>query len=575
MKKTSLLILLLGIVITLPAQQMLKHEKVRYTAPDGKLYINKDLPVYLFLSVTPDMKDGIQLESEATKAYANPLYLDTDGLNTIRTPSAVDPETRKTVLPERDVVFEVYADGIAPSTASSFTGAPRYTSGGTIYYGKGLTVSLSSKDAVSGVEQTYYSISRESYQKYNAALSMNKEGQQFLQYYAADFTGNAENPNAREFVVDLSAPKTTYATTQPKKQDILSPKATISLSFSDNLAGVRNTNYTFDDGTERRYGSVLSLGWLSDGDHTLYYYSVDNVDNAETRNAYKFYLDKTPPVVSYEIRGDQYQGTYTYVSNRTKINLSATDNKAGVEAILYRIDGGGENTFSQDFAIPDSKGIHNTGYWATDQVTNRAANKNLRVYMDNVAPTTAISYGNPQFFDRDTLFVTSSTRVTLTPRDAESGVKTTAYSIDGAGTNNYNAPFTLANEGNRKISFTTTDNVNNKETEKSSEVYVDNTPPVIYANFSIKSIGKTADGTDVYPNYTRLYIGATDKKVGTGKIQYSMNGAAFVDYSSPYTLDVSELDRFAEQKKYTVVIKAIDKLGNESEKTVMFYVGKE
>ncbi len=575
MKKTSLLILLLGIVITLPAQQMLKHEKRRYTAPDGKLYINKELPVYLFLSVTPDIKDGIKLESEATNAYANPFYLDTEGLNTIRTPSAVDPETRQNVVPVRDIIFEVYADGIAPSTSSSFTGAPRYTSGNTIYYGKNLTVSLTSKDAVSGVEQTYYSINKEAYQKYNASLSMNKEGQQFLQYYAADFTGNAENPNVREFVVDLSAPKTTYATTSPKKQDILSPKATISLSSTDNLAGVRNTNYAFDDGTERRYASVLGLAWLTDGDHTLYYYSVDNVDNTESRNAYKFYLDKTPPVVSYEIRGDQYQGTYTYVSNRTKINLSATDNKAGVEDILYRIDGGGEQTFGQDFPIPDRKGTHNVAYWATDQVTNRAANKNLRVYMDNVAPTTAISYGSPQFFDRDTLFVTSNTRVTLTPRDAESGVKTTNYIIDGAGSSTYNAPFTLAKEGMRKISFTTTDNVNNKETEKSSEVYVDNTPPVIYANFSIKPIGKTSNGLDVYPNYTRLYIGATDKKVGTGKIQYSMNGAAFVDYSSPYTLDVSELDRFQEQKEYTVVIKAIDKLGNESEKTITFFVGKE
>jgi hypothetical protein len=246
-----------------------------------------------------------------------------------------------------------------------------------------------------------------------------------------------------------------------------------------------------------------------------------------------------------------------------------------VEDILYRIDGGGEQTFGQDFPIPDRKGTHNVAYWATDQVTNRAANKNLRVYMDNVAPTTAISYGSPQFFDRDTLFVTSNTRVTLTPRDAESGVKTTNYIIDGAGSSTYNAPFTLAKEGMRKISFTTTDNVNNKETEKSSEVYVDNTPPVIYANFSIKPIGKTSNGLDVYPNYTRLYIGATDKKVGTGKIQYSMNGAAFVDYSSPYTLDVSELDRFQEQKEYTVVIKAIDKLGNESEKTITFFVGKE
>lgn len=574
MKKTTLLLVLLSIAFILPAQQQLKHEKRRYTAPDGKLYVNKALPVYLFLSVTPNLNDGIKLESESTKPYANPLYFDTEGLNTIRTPSCVDPETKKLAYPVRDVVFEVYADGLAPNTGSTFSGAPRYVSGGTVYYGKGLTVSLSSKDAVSGVENTYYSLDGESYKKYGAVLPMNQEGRHELKYYAADFVGNAENPNSRAYVVDLSAPKTNYATSQPKKGDILSPKATITLTSTDNLAGVRGISYAFDGGNDRRYPSTLSLSWLSDGDHTLYYYSTDNVSNIESRNAYKFYLDKTPPVVSFEIRGDQHKGRYTFVSERTKINLSATDNKAGVETIFYLIDGTGQTNFSSDFLIPARKGQHTVTYWATDQVTNRASNKYLKVYMDNVAPTTAISYGKPQFFDRDTLFVTSNTSVTLTPRDYESGVKTTSYTVNGGGSKTYNAPFTLSGEGVKNIKFTTTDNVNNKETQKESEVCVDNTPPVIYINFSIKPIGKNK-GLDVYPNYTRLYVGATDAKVGTGRIQYSINGAPFSDYSSPYTLDVSELDRFKDQKKYTVRLKAIDKLGNESEKTVEFFVGKE
>jgi hypothetical protein len=101
---------------------------------------------------------------------------------------------------------------------------------------------------------------------------------------------------------------------------------------------------------------------------------------------------------------------------------------------------------------------------------------------------------------------------------------------------------------------------------------------VIYINLSIKPIGtKKKDGKDyeVYPNYTRLYAGATDKKSGTAQIQYSINGSPFRDYSSPYTLDVSELSLFKTKKFYTVVVKAKDKLGNESEKKVEFFVGKE
>jgi len=198
--------------------------------------------------------------------------------------------------------------------------------------------------------------------------------------------------------------------------------------------------------------------------------------------------------------------------------------------------------------------------------------------MDNVSPMTGIKYGSPQFFDRDTLFINNTTKVTLTSRDYESGVLKTEYTIDGGSKTSYNSAFTIPTEGYRKIKFYATDRVNNVEQTKESYVYVDNTPPVIYINLSIKPIGsKKKDGKDydVYPNYTRLYVGATDKKSGTAQIMYSINGSPFKDYSSPYTLDVSELNLFKKKKFYTVVIKAKDKLGNESEKTISFFVGKE
>ncbi|MFC2111182.1 hypothetical protein ACFLQ5_01880, partial [Bacteroidota bacterium] len=136
----------------------------------------------------------------------------------------------------------------------------------------------------------------------------------------------------------------------------------------------------------------------------------------------------------------------------------------------------------------------------------------------------------------------------------------------------------ITNEGHHKINFNTTDRVNNKEQLKESEAFVDNTAPVIYTNYSIKSIGERSKGGKVYkiyPNYTRLYVGATDKHCGTHRIQYSVNGAAFRDYSSPYTLDISEVSHFRQKKFYTVVIKASDKLGNESSETINFFVGRE
>jgi len=63
--------------------------------------------------------------------------------------------------------------------------------------------------------------------------------------------------------------------------------------------------------------------------------------------------------------------------------------------------------------------------------------------------------------------------------------------------------------------------------------------------------------------------------VGTETIRYSIDGSPMVDYSSPYTLDISEVDRFTEEKFYEVTIEAEDKLGNSTSKTVKFFVGYE
>ena len=79
---------------------------------------------------------------------------------------------------------------------------------------------------------------------------------------------------------------------------------------------------------------------------------------------------------------------------------------------------------------------------------------------------------------------------------------------------------------------------------------------------------------NVYPNYTRLYLGATDQKVGTDKILYSIGKGKLVPYSSGSSLDISELNTFLKNKLYEVNVQAIDKLGNKSEKTIRFFVGK-
>ncbi|UTW60849.1 hypothetical protein KFE98_12525 [bacterium SCSIO 12741] len=553
-----------------PAQQT--HEK-RVYLNDGNTYVQKSLPLYLKFSTSPGGQ-LYDLKSKKTPKYADPMYLDTEGVNYIRSKWAVDPETGKTAIPQQEVLYEVYCDGVSPYTGLKFDGAPRYSSD-RVYYGKGLTFTLTSKDGVSGVEKTHYALNAQSWTDYSSTVSVDTEGEFNLYWYANDNVGNAEKTRSSKFVVDLSAPTSSHAIEGiVYNGNIIAPSTKFNLSKSDNLSGVNRTYYAFDDRGNKVYGGKIGVSYLPDGDHTLYYYSVDNVKNEEVKKSFQFYLDKIPPVVTNSVNGDQYKGKYLYVSPRTTVSLAATDNKAGVNKIYYRIDGKERFDYGSEFNIPNVKGVHTVKYDATDNVQNLSPNKFLTVYMDNVAPTTGIRYGSPQFFARDTLFINKETSIKLFATDYESGVQQISYQIDGGGYKNY-SEFTIPGEGYHTINFKTTDRVNNEEQEKTSNLYVDNTAPVIYNNFSIQPIGSKKE-LKIYPNYTRLYLGATDDHVGTETIKYSVNDGPMTLYSSPQTLDISEKNRFLKKKiKYTVKVVAKDKLGNTSEKIIEFYVGRQ
>lgn len=551
---------------------------------EGRTYVNKELPIYLQFKTAPNGQ-VYDLNSEQNPQDANPLYLDTEGVNYIRSKWAVDSATGKTIYPPREVMMEIYCDGLAPSTGINLKNAPRYVSGGTVYYGQGLILVLSPTDGyafdgqtvsskgVSGVKSTSYTLNGSTL-NYSAEVALNKEGNQNLSWQSVDYVGNLESPKNRVFVIDLTAPTTSMSKNGDQSGDIFSPRSSFTLSPSDALSGVDYTSFSFDNGS-KKYGTSVSLSALSDGDHTITWYSEDEVDNTEKVNTYKFYLDRIAPVSQIAIQGDLCEKSYDYISQRSKFNLSATDNKAGVQSIEYSINGGAYSTFNSALNLPNENGLVTVRFRATDKVNNRSASSAKTYYLDNVAPSTSISYGSPQFFKQGELFITSNTPVTLRARDNASGVTSTSYNADGGTNNTYGSPFTVAGEGPHTLNFASIDCVKNQEVSKSSKVHVDNTPPVIYHHFSIDPVGtKTVDGNtvNVYPNYTRLYLGATDEKVGNDKIEYSINGEPWRPYSDPRSLDISELDKFTSEKVYTVKVRATDKLGNLSEATFQFAI---
>lgn len=333
--KTVFTLLMLSFVIVLSGQTKPEHKKKFYKRSDGRLFVNKDIPLYLHISDSRENTgEHYVLESESSPKYSAPFFLDTEGYNTIRTPSKVDPETRKIVLPKSDVIFEMFADGVAPVSIINYKSAPLVETGGKLYFGKGLEISLTSKDKMSGVEQVLYSIDGKPYKKYAEPLKFPEERDYLLNAYAVDNVGNVEQGKLLKFIPDYTAPKTNVEIKNDFTEKIFSARTTIVLHSEDNLSGIKAIFYKYDEGSKKIFGNLVSPGWISEGEHTFFYFAKDKVNNKEVEKSFTFFMDKTPPEIKYEIVGNKHSNaTSTFISARSKIKLEATDNKAGVKEL--------------------------------------------------------------------------------------------------------------------------------------------------------------------------------------------------------------------------------------------------
>ncbi len=583
------LYLLLSLVIltsfSVLSQEQLKHEQRWHIASDSTFYINWHLPAYLRISTSPEpgAKSHL-LYSKSSPQFSNPMYLE-KGYNTIRSPWRIDPKTREIILPKQDVVFDVFADADAPVTKANFNKAAKYIRNGVTYYGKGLIISLNSKDALSGVEKVYYSLNGEQFKEYSTEFEVEQEKEYSLKFYAADNVGNAEITNEIKFYLDASAPKVNVSIEGNFVNKIASGSSKVVISTEDGLSGVKQTFYSLNGGKPQLYTQPIPTSTLTDQRPVFLVYSIDNVSNnsagdkegenpLEGAIQFEFTNDKEGPVTAIKVIGDYAKGKFEYVSPRSKIEVSAKDEFSAVASIKYGINSSATNLYATPFNLPDKKGSVTVSYMATDAVDQSSAVKSKFYYMDNTAPTSGITYRLPQFFNRDTLFVNKSTKIKLFSGDYEAGISKIEYSVDGAAYQTYTDEFTIANEeGYHTIKFRGTDLVNNVEIEKSSFCLVDNNAPDIFVNFSIQSTGKEVkDGKTfpVYPSYTQLYVAATDRYSGAEKIYYSINGGIQSLYIS--AKDIADKKLLSKAGFYAVKIKAVDKLGNESEETVEFFI---
>lgn len=569
MRRIIVLFVIVFVVQQIYSQEPLVHKKKTYTDSEGKLYIQKGLPLYVWLSTDPG-KDSkkYRLWSEVTTQYSNPMYLDTEGYNTFRSPSAVDTTTHKTIYPLRDIVFEVYADGIAPKTTINYGDATLYKSGEVLHLGSSAEITFTASDATSGVENIYLSIDGLAYKPYSGPIPINEEKEYILKYYAVDNVGNVENVHEKTLLYDKTAPVSRHEIQGDFHEDILSGRSKIALISDDQGTGVKTIYYSINNGAEKIYKSPILAAYLSQDNHTITYYAKDQVGNVEAIKTYSFYIDKTPPTIIEEIMGKSFfSGGKEYSSGKSRLKLTSFDNKAGVKEVRYSVNNGEYEIYDKPVFLTQSSGNILIKSYAVDNVNNRSnsqtANEKTSIpYIDLTGPELSHVFIGPKFTTRDTTFINSKTKIILKGTDSESGLNRIEYTLNGSNPREYTEDFLMDKEGYSVVDYTGFDNVDNSS-GKSFGFKVDNSGPEISEAFGTTHL-RTENGLTVYPSHVIMFIIATDKVVGLQKINYSINEGTMHEYAG--------LIKNLPKGKNTIKVIAYDKLGNTSEYEIQFII---
>ena len=549
-------------------QEQLQHQKKMYQAPDGKLYFNKALPIYLWMSNSPDPNsEKARLQSVESKAYTNPMYFDTEGYNTLRSPSKVDTVTRKTVQPVSDIIYEIYSDSEAPLPKAKLTNAKVYTSNSTTYTSGNIEMQISAVDIHSGLDKIFFSKNGAAFSPYTDILTIQEEQAHTIKYYAVDNVGNASASQEYRVTIDKTAPVTNLMLKGDSIPNVVSGRSSIAFKATDAGSGVKSIYYKMNEGAFVRYSAPVQLINTKEAEYKLTYYAEDNVGNKESEHVYDLFVDRTPPMVIDELQGNTYLvNGKEYASGRTKMKLTAIDNKAGVKGIFYSTDGIKYDEYTQPFYLPNKTGGQGIVYYAADNVNNKSTasaqgQKNRIMYMDLSGPMLNYSFIGATFRNRDTVFISGKTKISLKAPDAESGANKIMYSENAGAEQLYSAPFSVEKDGRYRITYTGYDMVQNTNTSDFGFI-VDTQGPDIYERYSVEPVSQK-NSVLVYPSHVVVFLSATDMDAGFAQLTYSVNGAPMKLYSG-------YISGFARNTKYEISIKSYDKLNNMKERKISF-----
>ena len=301
---------------------------------------------------------------------------------------------------------------------------------------------------------------------------------------------------------------------------------------------------------------LLDISQYESGSYILKIEAVDQCSNISVEEIhFKITDDDVPPVTTVSFTVPYYcESGRCFVKQNSMIRLSAEDpgtDSSGVQYTEYRIDGRGWTEYAGQFALNyPASGTHTLEFRSVDNVNNVEDIKSQTIGFDIDPPASTV---NVTGIITPENHVSVNNEYIISSIDM-SGVKEIQYNIDDAGYQVYtNAVITFNSGGDHNIKYKAVDRLDNQETEKLFEIFVDVSAPVI-------DITGVTEG--VYYNYNvQADIAVTDDSPYTSTNR--LNGQDYIS-STPIT----------NENDYLLLVFAKDIFHNISSRTVNFVIDK-
>lgn len=531
-----------------------------YKDSTGKFFIAPGTPVFLYIGSTPDGNKSIKLKGENGNES---LHWNGHGLKRL---------THLNLFSGQKVIMNLFADAIPPKTVIGFDQGKEVQKNNATYLSGQCIIEFSAKDQDAGLKEIFYSINDDVITKYTNPIALKVEGNYKLTVFALDNVGNKEEETTRLIVVDNTPPVSLITIEGDKFENTVSERSSLVLSATDVL-GVKQILYSIDSSKMTSYKRPIKIADLKEGEHTISWYSIDEVDNIEHTKSFTFYMDKTPPMVFEEVSGNTYMvAGKEFSSGRSQLKIAAVDNKAGIKEINYSLNQSDFKLYEKPVYLSDIIGAISVRSYAVDNVNNRStSNTQSEVFsmptVDITGPQISYSYIGPIITLKDTTWIGPKTKIQIRTSDIGAGVSRTIYKEKGGDEKEYTEPFSIEKMGLHEITSTTFDNVDNVNII-TFNFGIDSQAPTIFHLFSIEPTSWITENDEKIPVFSKslkLYLAATDNLAGVDKLFFTLDNSKEALYTLP-------VEGFKSGMTHTFAIKAVDILGNISEKSIKFRV---